>query len=285
MGAFHACLAFLSVIGQRFGDAGLTDLTIESSVVGSSAVNGVVSGKHYNRAVRAHKVVAEAMYHILWEKFESSLSMRSCDIAEELLSKIRAMRQSNFNPALFLTLCDSAEFREIKELFIKWRQFLKSPVSLLWLSYVDMVFLLLNFVRSSRTGDWLLHLSCMRQMLPWFFAYDRINYSRYLSLYWSEMKALPTSHPTVHEKFIEGEFCVQRSEMQFSQVPVDLTIEQTINRDSKTSGGIIGFSRKPGAVQRWIISAHYRAEMQKNWKWPDLTRSPEVFTKIVELVA
>ena len=35
---------------------------------------------------------------------------------------------------------------------------------------------------------------------------------------------------------------MQRRNSAFSQIPVDLTIEQTINRDSKTKGGIIGFS-------------------------------------------
>ncbi len=45
----------------------------------------------------------------------------------------------------------------------------------------------------------------------------------------------------------------------FSQVPVDQTIEQTLNRNTKTKGGIIGFSLKQGAVQRWLLTAHSRA--------------------------
>jgi hypothetical protein len=98
-------------------------------------------------------------------------------------------------------------------------------------------------------------------MLPWFFAYDRVNYSRYLSLYWCEMMALPESHPAVHEAFVAGEFCVQRSHVPFSQIPVDQTIEQTVNRHTKTNGGIIGFSKNSKAVHRWMLNAYLRVEI------------------------
>ena len=50
MGAF--CM-FLSVLGSQFGDAGLTDLLVESEIIGPSAVKLVMLGKHYNKAVRA----------------------------------------------------------------------------------------------------------------------------------------------------------------------------------------------------------------------------------------
>ena len=60
------------------------------------------------------------------------------------------------------------------------------------------------------------------------------------------------------------QFCVQRSTTgPFSQVPVDQAIEQTVNSHSKTSGEIVGFSRKPGAVQQ-IVSTHQRAEITTN---------------------
>ena len=122
-----------------------------------------------------------------------------------------------------------------------------------------MVGILLDYIRSTRTGDWKLHLLTIRKMIPWFFACDRVNYSRYLTLYWCEMTVLPKTHLDAHE-----EFRVQRSNWAFRQIPADQANEQTINRDSKTEGGIIGFSQKPGAVQKWIASAHRRAEISQN---------------------
>ena len=56
IGSFHTICAFLSAIGKRFGDAGLADILMESGIVGSGCVTGVLEGRHYNRAVRTHKV-------------------------------------------------------------------------------------------------------------------------------------------------------------------------------------------------------------------------------------
>lgn len=64
-----------------------------------------------------------------------------------------------------------------------------------WSSYIDMVQLLLTFIRATRTTNWMLHLSAVRAMLPWYFAYDRINYARYMSAYWLEMICLDETHP------------------------------------------------------------------------------------------
>ena len=61
MGSFHITCVFLSVMGKRFKDGGLRDLLLESTLVGSGSLNGVLEGKHYNRALRTHKV--SAIFH------------------------------------------------------------------------------------------------------------------------------------------------------------------------------------------------------------------------------
>ena len=55
-----------------------------------------------------------------------------------------------------------------------------------------------------------------------------------------------------------------RSTNAFSSVAVDQAIEQTMNEKSKTTGGIVGFSTQPGAVQQWVVNAHQRAEITEN---------------------
>ncbi|CAB4004680.1 Hypothetical predicted protein [Paramuricea clavata] len=46
LGEFHACMSFMSVIGKRYGDAGLSDILIEAGVVAEGSLNGVISGHH-----------------------------------------------------------------------------------------------------------------------------------------------------------------------------------------------------------------------------------------------
>ena len=74
------------------------------------------------------------------------------------------------------------------------------------------------------------------------------------------MLCLEETHPEAHYMLANGDFGVQCYSHGFSQLPIDQTTEQTLDRSTKTKGGIIGFSLKKGAIQRWIITAHDRAE-------------------------
>ena len=58
-----------------------------------------------------------------------------------------------------------------------------------------MIGLLLGLIHATRSANWDLHLDSLREIIPWYFAYDRVNHSRYLCAYWLEMKMLQISHP------------------------------------------------------------------------------------------
>ena len=62
------------------------------------------------------------------------------------------------------------------------------------LSYMDMVSLLLRFIRATREGAWIDHLSAVAGVTPWMFSYDHTNYSRYLPV----IAAAPTDLSTVY---------------------------------------------------------------------------------------
>jgi hypothetical protein len=79
---------------------------------------------------------------------------------------------------------------------------------------------------------------------------------RYLPAYWMETVNLPESHPSVyHELSQVGAWTVQRhSDHAFASIECDQSIEETLNRDCKTPGGIKGITLNRGAVQRWILA-------------------------------
>ena len=133
-------------------------------------------------------------------------------------------------------------------------------LSSFWMSYVDMVEIILGLLRSSREGDFLLHLASIRAMIPWRFSYDRLNYARYLPIYYAQMSNLCIDHPGVYAHFMQGFFSVQLGGINpFRKIPVDQTIEETINKDSQTPGGTKGFSMKHDAVQKYYLNAEYRS--------------------------
>ena len=61
MGVFHTICTLLGIIGKRFQDAGLRDLCVEFQAIAEGSVSGVMEGRKYNRAVRLHKLVYEAL--------------------------------------------------------------------------------------------------------------------------------------------------------------------------------------------------------------------------------
>ena len=80
MGVFHTVCTLLAVIGKRFQDAGLKDLCIESGVIASGSIAGVLEGRKYNRAIRFHKLMYEALLRLALDGFSSE------DNGEDLFS-------------------------------------------------------------------------------------------------------------------------------------------------------------------------------------------------------
>ena len=66
-----------------------------------------------------------------------------------------------------------------------------------WLSFLEMVKLLLNTIYNIRTGYSELLLECIQNVLSYTFAYDNINYGRYLFAMLENMLLLSKDFPEV----------------------------------------------------------------------------------------
>ena len=74
-----------------------------------------------------------------------------------------------------------------------------TSLSALWMTYLDLVEVILALIRISREGNWMCHLAAIRQMTPWCFAYDEGNYAQFH--YYASMTPLPVEHLDVCTKF------------------------------------------------------------------------------------
>ncbi|KAL9951848.1 hypothetical protein ACROYT_G044583 [Oculina patagonica] len=214
MGDFHVACVFLAVIGKRFGDAGLRDLLTESRIIGSGSLNGVLEGKHYNRALRIHKVVLEALMRLNWQAFMQCNRESQRSSITRQLEAVEAARQNVREGPTSVNIQALTGNPELKDLLQSFEDFNRSSsgkMGKFWQSYIEMVTLLLRFIRATREGIWRLHLVCVKEMLPWMFAYDRTNYARYLPVCLCDMLALEQNHPSVHQAVDSGDFVVQRS--------------------------------------------------------------------------
>ncbi|CAH3159359.1 unnamed protein product [Porites lobata] len=79
----------------------------------------------------------------------------------------------------FGLLCD--KLPQLQQLFARFctEASQQSKLFQFWNMYIDIVLVLLHFIRAEREGSWKLHLKAVAEMVPYFFSMDRINYSRY----------------------------------------------------------------------------------------------------------
>ena len=68
----------------------------------------------------------------------------------------------------------------------------KSRTGKLWMEYVKMIRVLLQFIRAERCGDWDMHLYCIAQMIPVLHAGGHTAYAKSKRLYLDQMRRLPT---------------------------------------------------------------------------------------------
>ena len=80
----------------------------------------------------------------------------------------------------------------------------------------------------------------MEALIPWFFALDHTNYSRWVPIHIRDMKSLPD-----HVRSDLIKFCViSKTHNKFSSMPIDQVHEQN-NKLVKGSGGAIGLTENP----------------------------------------
>ena len=206
---------------------------------------GVMEGKVYNRAIRIHKYIYEALMRLVRKQFVPWLTVNHADKVGKL--RVLQVKVSDIVNEVELRQCESIlnsdPFKEIHLIWMQYLQYLRSengPLSCFWMSYIDIVGdVLLGLIQASREGNWQLHLYAIRNIILWCFAYDKINYARYLPVYYDQMIKLPSEHPNVYSNFMNQRFSIQLAgESPFGRIPVDQTTAVTVNKDTKSSGGI-----------------------------------------------
>jgi hypothetical protein len=265
LGGFHTAMNFMRAIGEHLESSGLKDIWVESGVFGENTAGHMMDGKAYNKAVRGHKLAVEALWRILWDRFLKWADENNKEIDSEvqLLADQITLAFRNRNMQLA-----EAEYERLvavnHEVLGTIEQFEKDqmskPTFKYWRNYMDMVSILLGFIRAEREGQWDLYLSLFARMLPWFSVYGHTNYSRWGPVYLADMRHLETTAPSVHHQFTAGRFSIKRTNKKFCQIAVDQALEH-INRVSKVSGGIIGITRRDDARDKWCLTYNEKARI------------------------
>ena len=112
LGGLHIAMNFLKVIGDHMAGSGIAELWLESGLLGEGAIQLVLSGKAYNKGMRAHKLTVQALWRILMPTFlsfaaESDVechdevsAMVKTDSPEQIAELIALLKQDRFHMLL-----------------------------------------------------------------------------------------------------------------------------------------------------------------------------------------
>ena len=86
---------------------------------------------------------------------------------------------------------------------------------------------MLLFIRSVRTAYWQLYIQAPETSAKYFFAHDKLVYSRMIPLYLGDMKSLAKSDPHIYDEFQDGSWMVNtNANVPFCALGADHVLEQ-----------------------------------------------------------
>ena len=115
----------------------------------------------------------------------------------------------------------------------------------------------------------LLTLHGLPRITNYFFTFNHPNYARWLVRYHDNLLKLSETHKDVYDEFKKGCFGIKRTKKDFSRLPIDLTLEQTVNADAASqveshilqiqylqgSDGLIVILSEWRFIQKFLISS------------------------------
>ena len=229
LGGFHTLMSFMGCIGHTMAGSGLKEVLC--LVYAANSVDKILAGHAYSRAVRGHLLVQAVLARIVLE--EASVSEEEKKEIISILSNMEDLTVQKVEGDAWLASILNKfknELDRVKE---------NGPTAALWVQYFNMVSLMKKFIDSERRGDWNGHLACVQNMIPFFHASGHFQYAKCAHVYVQDMLALKTSHPHVFKDFADkGYFTINRTASRWAGVWSDMTIEQTLMRSIKSSGGL-----------------------------------------------
>ena len=250
LGGLHTCMSFLGSIGHLMNSSGLQQ-ALETAYA-ENTVPHMLTGKALSRAIRGHMITSGVLHAIMISQiYDSPISYTEEDIDGEEID--RSEQEIDHSEHRLLEFAKGSKLEEISQLFellmagkisieevnsdstlIDLKNLIdnfkdkrkKSRTANLWLQYMEMVEILLTFIKGERTGDFNLHLNALSKMLPYFASSGHHHYAKSAHIYLQTMQALEKESPDVYTKFQNGYHVVRRSDRYWAGLSTDLIIEQ-----------------------------------------------------------
>ena len=131
------------------------------------------------------------------------------------------------------------------------------------LQYLEQMDSLLCLIGACGSEDWEGYLAALENIIKYFFAHD-LNYSRLMPVHLAHMNALEKDGPVTWEALKSGDSVSAKSEVPFTRLFTDQTLEQEIKL-LKRHGGIVGLSQDDSALDRLVTTTPHLSRIVRQY--------------------
>lgn len=167
IGSFHVAKNWLIVLGQYLSGSGVAEMFVETDLYGENTVSAILRGTQYNRGVRAHKLLYEAIRRVQMDSFLRQYGRVSDDVFTKITNFQKIISSDKGEARTYYDFLTESSV----EIFTEFQNFLMEELEAnqnfkFWSNYCVMVDLLLDCIRAERDGLWHLHLQTVDKMIP-----------------------------------------------------------------------------------------------------------------------
>lgn len=259
-GTFHIFLAYFKAIGKFIDGSGLTNMLIASQIIANGSVKSFLLGKHFNRCRKIHPLLSLALQMLHIESFLQAREDELSD-AKKYLQHLDSDMDSNvlIPDQAFNTLLQ--EYCGYKKDTLEGKYGKTAQVYLMYTQLIDY-YLIMDY--SVRTADIELYKYVLEKILNIFFTMNHPNYARYLTIYLNKLENINITHPGLLEDSGSSMLGIRRTAKPFSRIPIDITLEQTINADAASASGIKELTDSFNRREKWAITHALRTNIISN---------------------
>ncbi|CAF3938297.1 unnamed protein product [Rotaria sp. Silwood1] len=260
-GDFHLMKNMMVVLWNLLKGSGIED--VFENIYKDATLSSVFEVRHFNRSLRCCKLLYTALHVLCIEAFfdQTSISLSTSDCMKNLKSVMLQIPSEyaadDISQKWFAQLLQKIEQSDFSTYFYAWAFNSSKANSTFRLWYFILHRILkpiLQLYMSIRTCNFEARNAALYQFAPIFFTTSHRNYSRLVA---QHLYDLQSASPYLLSRMARS-FAVTRSQRKFSSIALDQTIECTINKYGKGSGGING-RQDEQSISNWTHSFAFRS--------------------------
>ena len=219
LGDFYFMKEIFNVVGTMIDGSGYNDIIFQANLCSSDSLASVINGSHYIRGWRVHEPFAETLERLLMERF---IDYKQLAIPETVIAFTESIQVKDNDE----TVVNDQGVQEFHRQYLEFRERCRvgdfRRTTQFWVAlYLDIIEVLHMIHNAVHINNFDLRMIAWKKMLPFFFAMNKTNYSRYGSYYLRMLESIELQYPGCKELLLSAGLSVQANDHYPNRTAID----------------------------------------------------------------